>query len=180
MPTYDGSGFWPAHDGLSPDIAEFLSPREASPLRDSVIAAFTAGVVGSAIAGALLVGIYMRSGGGALLPARILCLQLLGDARIAASAPGIALSAFAWLAGGAAFGALFGVVMSRFVGRVGLMAAVGVGAVYGVLVWIVTQFVVIAYIAPLSLLLYDQQTLALSFGVYGACLGILGRARGPA
>lgn len=176
MPMRDGPGYWPAEDGLTPEILSFLSPRETPAIVDAVVAGAKAGALGSVIAAVFLVFTYSRHGGEALLPARIMALQLSGDAGFASSALGVLMSAIACLVGGAAFGAAFGVLMARLVGRLGLLAVVGVGTIYGVLVWIVTQFVVVAYLAPQALLLYDQHTLAVSFGVYGACLGLLGRA----
>lgn len=174
MSTHDGSSFWPARDGLSPDILKFLSPRETPDLNEAVIAGAKAGAPAAAMAAGLLMYAYVRQGGSALLPVRIFALQLCGDAGFAGSALGIVLSVLVSIAGGAAFGAFFGLLMSKLVGRLGLLATVGVGAVYGVLVWMITQFVVIAYLAPQALLLYNQHTLALSFAVYGACLGLLG------
>lgn len=176
MSTDEWSGFGSADSGLSPEIARFMSPRDGPELREAVVAGARAGAVAAVIAASLLIYTYARHGGSMLLPVRLVALQFTGDAAFAGGVLGIALSSFICLAGGAGFGALFGVLISLLVGRMGLLAVTAVGVVYGVLLWIVTQFVVVAYMAPQALMLYDQHLLALCYGVYGACLGLMGRA----
>lgn len=177
MHSDDGAGYWPAGRGLSPKIEQFLMPRARPPTGDAVICGMKAGAAGSLIATVMLNLISASSGGGeATMPVRILALRLLGDAYLASGALGIVAGGLACLVAGAAFGALFGLIMSKLIGRVGAFTAAGVGTIYGILLWIVIQYVVVAYAAPDLLILYDQRALVLPFGVYGVCLGLLGRS----
>ena len=180
MHSDDGAGYWPAGRGLSPKIEQFLTPRARPPTGDAVISGVKAGAAGSVIAAVGLMWVYASGGGEATMPARILALRLLGDEHLASGGLGIVTGGLACLMAGAAFGALFGLIMSRLIGRVGTLMAVGVGTIYGILLWIVIQFVVVAYAAPDLLMLYDQRALVLSFGVYGVCLGLMGRSRSTA
>jgi hypothetical protein len=176
MRADDGVGGWFKGDRLSPKIAEFVAPRPRPDVADAVTSGIKAGVVGSVMAWVLLALVYANSGGDATIPVRLIGLRLFGGAYFAGYGAGLAVGAVAWLTAGAAFGALFGVIMSRLVGRVGVLAAVGVGMTYGVLLWIVTIFVVVAYLAPELVMLYDQHALAWAYAVYGACLGLMGRS----
>lgn len=73
-------------------------------------------------------------------------------------------------------GAVFGLIVARLIGKMWVLTAAGVGAVYGLLVWIVGQYVVFAYVAPNVVMLYDQVALAQAHVVYGLCLGLFGSA----
>lgn len=176
MRAGDGAGDWFAGGGLSPDILEFLVPRKLPPIGEAAISGMKAGAVGSAVAWTLLLGVYAGSGGDGLLPAKMLAYRLWDDAGLASGPLGFALGTLLCLAGGAGFGALFGVIMARLVGCVGVFTAIGVGAIYGVLVWIVTHYVLLAFIAPDLLQIWNQETVALCAVAYGVCLGLFGDA----
>lgn len=176
MWTDGGAGHMPTGDGLSSEIERFIAPRELPPIGDAVVCGAKAGIVGSALAACLLSTFYSINGGDAILPARILAYFILGNASIAAGIVGVGLGIIICLAVGAVFGALFGVVMAKFVGKVGLFMAAGVGAIYGVLVWIVTQYVLLIYLAPGALILYDQHALLWASVAYGLSLGSFGNA----
>jgi hypothetical protein len=157
---------------LSPEVERFLMPREMPPLRVAVLSATKAGVLGSAAAICLLlVGAGARAG--VLLAAKTLALRLTGDAGLADGWAGLTLIALLCLAFGAALGALFGVAVAEIVGKVGPAMSVIVGVTYGLLIWIVGQFVILAYLAPDAFALCDQHVLLLCHVAYGAALGLL-------
>lgn len=163
--------------GLSPKVERFLMPRETPLLRAAVLSATKAGVLGSAAATfPLLIEADARAG--VLLAARTLALRLTGDPGLANGWMGLGLVALFCLAFGAALGALFGVARAKFVGKVGIAMNLVVGVTYGLLVWIVGQFVILEYLAPDAFALCDQQALMLCHLVYGAALGLLPILRG--
>lgn len=176
MRADDGEHSLSRWDGLSPEVQKFLTPRELPPMGIAVISGVKAGIVGSFLAFLLLSHAYQMSGGDIALPVRVLAFRLSGDANIAAGSLGVGICMIMILATGAGLGALFGVIMSKLIGRIGFVMAAGVGMVYGLLVWIVVQYIVLYYLAPDALMFYDQHVLMWSHVAYGACLGIFGDA----
>lgn len=125
---------------------------------------------------AVLASSYGYSGDDPLLPLQVLAYGIVANAAFAGSALGVLFAVAIVVSGSGVLGVVFGLVMARYVGRLGLLGAAGVGMTYGLLVWIVTQFVVMAIFVPSVILFYDQYALALAHAVYGICLGLFGRA----
>jgi len=159
--------------GLSPDVERFLRPRETPRLGAAVLSAIKASVIAS-LAGAVVVAYSQQNGlGEFLLAARVIALRLVGSATLVDSSLGLGVILLSGVACGIVCGALFGVVIARLIGNVGAVTAVGVGVIYGVLVWIFGQFVLIASIAPNAVILGNQHVLLAAHIVYGAILGLL-------
>ena len=167
----------PVHGRTCADPVErFVQPPEMPRLADSVMSAVRAGVVGGVVMTAVLVWSSAAYSHHPLLPLRLLVFSLSGSVTLAESVAAPVLGFVLQLIYGAALGALFGVLMARVVGKLQVFAAAGVGGIYGLLVWMVGQYVVLAYFAPHAVILYDQAFLALSHVAYGLCLGLFGSA----
>lgn len=158
---------------LSPEVERFLAPRPGRSTRDAVVSATVAGVLGAFVALAVLVILQQSGAADFLLPARMVALQFSGDAGFVDSALGLGMLLLVLLLLGAAEGAVFGLLMAKFVGRVGAGVSMGTGLTYGLLVWIVGQFVVLSSVSPNAVLLTDQTSILLAHVVYGGLLGIL-------
>jgi hypothetical protein len=152
-------------------LERFMQPAEMLPLRESVIDGLKAGAVGGMALTVLVAGAYRAAD---LMPFRILAYGITRSEPIANSGVGVAVGVLAQIAWAIALGALFGVVMAKLVGRVGTAMTVAVGIVYGQLVWILGQYVVVGFIAPQAITMNDQQLLSAAHIVYGICLGLFG------
>lgn len=154
--------------GLSPQVERFLRPRETPELRGAMIVGAHLGALGSVVG--LLV--LARSTFG-LLAAKTLLLTVSRSAGFADGSLGLALFCLMSLGAGIAGGAVFGLVVARLIGKVGSIMSLGAGVTYGLLVWIVGQFVVIAGLAPVTFAVSDQHVVLLAHVLYGAVLGLL-------
>lgn len=161
-------------DWLSPKVERFLMPRETPRLHNAVLSATVAGAVAS-LAGALVLG-YSKGGGpeDVLLASKVIGLKVVGNASIVDSSFGLAATILLSLVCGTLGGALFGVIVAKLVGKVGIVAAVGAGVTYGLLVWSVEQFVILSWLAPDAVTLANQEILVGAHVAYGAVLGVLG------
>jgi len=168
------------HSDMSPEVERFLMPRETPCLGAAVLSATMAGAVAS-LAGAVVLAYSQRSGlGESVLAAKVIALRLSGNATAVDSSPGLAAIFLVSMACGVVGGALFGVVVAKLIGKVGIVTALGVGVTYGLLVWSVGQFVVLASFVPNAVALGNQHVLITAHIVYGALLGLLsGWSREP-
>lgn len=167
-------GWDSGHGELSPEVEQFLRPRETPRLRSAVLSATMAGAVAS-LAGALVLAYWRSNGlGESMLAARVIALKATGDPTVVDSALGFVGIILIGMACGIAGGALFGVVIARLIGKVGLVTAVGVGVIYGLLLWIVSQYVLLATFVPNAVALTNEYVLMIAHICYGACLGLLG------
>ena len=110
--------------------------------------------------------------GNFVLSAKVTALKLIGSPVAVDSTPGVTVIAVACLGLGTAGGALFGLLISLFVGKAGLITALCAGLTYGVLIWCIGQFVVVASIAPNAVLLANQYVMIVAHATYGAVLGL--------
>lgn len=163
-------------DGRADAVERFAQPAETPPLKESIISGMKAGLIGGAAMALLLARSYGVQSGSPLLPVRVGVFGLTGSSLLAESALGAALGIFLQLIYAVVAGALFGVIVAKLVGKMWVFTAAAVGGTYGLLVWIVGQYVVIAYVAPNVMMLYDQVALAQAHLVYGLCLGLFGSA----
>ncbi len=169
----DSDGESMSGDELSPEVEQFLAPRPAAPLGESVLSSAVAGVVASFAALVVLLAWQQSGLGDFLLPARVTALEAVGNPSVVDSAVGLgALLLLGFVLGGAV-GALFGVVLAKFIGEVSAVVAVGVGLTYGLLVWIIGQYVVVASVSPHAVVLANQHALLVAHLTYGALLGLL-------
>jgi len=174
---YSGEYHSPARGRPCADPVErFVQPPEMPRLADSVLSAVRAGVVGAAAMTAVLVWSSAAYSHRPLLPLRLLIFSLSGSVTLAESVAAPVLGFVVQLIYAVAVAAVFGVLMARVVGKLQVFAAAGVGGIYGLLVWMVGQYVVMAYFAPHAVMLYDQAFVALSHVAYGLCLGLFGSA----
>ena len=157
-------------------VERFLQPPEMPGLAESVLSAVKAGMIGGAVMTAVLVWYYAAYSHQPLLPLRLLVMGVSGSVTLAKSVVAPALGCVLQLIYAAALGAVFGVIMATVVGKLQAFAAAGVGGIYGLLVWIVGQYVILPYFAPRAVMLYDQAFLALAHIAYGFCLGLFGSA----
>lgn len=165
---------------LSPEVERFLAPRATPPLRNAVLSATAAGVVAS-FAGFVVLACYEKSGlANSILAAKVVALKLSGSAAVANSVFAIMIILVAALACGMAGGALFGLLIAKLIGKVGISTAVFVGVSYGLVVWSVSQFVILASIAPNAVVLVNQHVVLTAHVVYGILLGLMsGWSREP-
>jgi hypothetical protein len=149
-------------------------------MSSAVVSATVGGTV-AALAALVALALFEQAGSADfVLTAKVVGLELTGDAGAVDSIFGVISIFLACLAIGAASGALFGVILSKFIGEIGPITALVVGITYGLLGWIVTQFVIIASIAPNAIALTDEHAMCLASVVYGALLGLLsGWSRHP-
>jgi|GEM_PF-1988866 len=158
------------------EIIRFLVPAETPPLSKSIDSGVKAGIIGLITMAVFLSYKYMSVGGSPILPVRLIIFRLTENSQLASSNLGFLLGILLYVMTGLAVGAMFGVIMARLVGRVGILTSIAVGAIYGLLVWMVSQFVILDYVAPGTTMLYDQQSLAAAHVIYGVCLGAFGKA----
>lgn len=145
-------------------------------LKSSIQSGAGAGLAGGVAMIIALALSYNSAGSSPFLPMQVMVHEVTGSAGFAASPLGVVSALALLLSGSAALGALFGFIVAKFVGKLGIISACGVGMIYGLLVWIISQFVVLGFLAPNVIMLYDQNALALSHAIYGICLGLLGKA----
>jgi len=145
-------------------------------LRCSVTSGAWAGLIGGVMMAAALAISYNSDVSSAFLPLQVLTFDVTGNVELSGSISGTVGTLALMLMGAVALGALFGLIVAKYVGKLSTLGSAGVGMTYGLLVWIVSQFVVLGFLAPDAIVLYDQNALALSHALYGICLGLFGRA----
>lgn len=156
-------------DHLSPAIREFLMGRPKPEMLASVLSGIRAGGIAAAAALVFLSAMYVFEGGDPLLPTKLLALKLYG----VQSHIGTPLGIVTWLSAGICFGGFFGVINATLVGRLSLPAAVGAGATYGVLLWIVVVFIMVGNLWPGALILYAHQLMLWASILYGGLIGFI-------
>lgn len=149
-------------------LERFVRPAEILPLGRSAVAGAKAGAFGG------MIMLFLLAEHGSLLPFRVVAYALSGDSGFADSAAGLVVSAAAYMVWSTGLGAVYGLVIARLIGRVGVLTAALCGAVFGLLAWIISQYVLIGYAAPDLVDVNDQSLLAGVHLVYGLCLGFLG------
>ena len=149
-------------------IERFMRPAETLPLGPNAAAGAKAGAFG----GVVMLFLMLRHG--SLLPLRIAAFAMSGDVGFAESTVGLAVSVAAYMVWSIGLGAAYGLLMARLIGRVGVLLAACCGVVFGLLTWIISQYVLIGYAAPNLVNVNDQPLLAGAHLVYGLCLGFLG------
>lgn len=162
--------------GETSAIERFLAPAEKPQLIYSITSGVKAGFVGGLVMAAILSWSYVSIGGSAALPASTLVYSLTHNAAFAESASGIAFGLIMHMITAMGAGGIFGFIMAEFIGKMNVAGAMAVGGIYGLLVWILGQYVVLNLTSSFTLQLFNQSTLALSHLVYGLCLGLFGSA----
>lgn len=162
--------------GYADAVDQVFGPVELPDPKLSVVSGLKAGVIGGIVMTLTLLAAYNSAGSSPFLPMQVLMLNATGNAALAGSVLGFLLAVLTVLTGTAALGGLFGLLVAKFIGKLSVFGSVGVGMTYGLLIWIVSQYVILGFIAPNAIVLYDQNALALSHAVYGVCLGLFGRA----
>ncbi len=158
-------------DHLSPKIAEFLMGRPKPEMLASVFSGMRAGGIAAVVGLIFLSAMYALEGGDPLLGVRVLALKLYG----LQSNVGVPLGIATWLGAGVGFGGLFGVINATLIGRLSLPGAIGVGATYGVLLWIVVVFIAVSFLWPGALILYAHRAVIWASILYGGLVGFISR-----
>ena len=156
-------------DHLSPKIAEFLMGRPRPELLASVLSGVRAGGFAAVAAVIFLSVMYAFEGGDPLLPVKLLALKLYGVQSHIGAPLGIAT----WIGAGIGFGGLFGVINATLIGRLSLPAAIGAGATYCVLLWIVVVFILVSFLWPGALMLYAHRVVLWAAILYGGLIGFI-------
>lgn len=156
------------NDNSRRSIERFIRPAETLPVGKTARAGAKAGVFGG------VVMLILLAGYGSLIPFRITAYVITGSASFADSAAGTVLAGAAFLIWSIGLGAVYGLIIARFIGRVGILTAACCGAVFGLLAWMVSQYVVIGCAAPNLATVNNQPLLAGVHLVFGLCLGFLG------
>ena len=166
----------PGFEARSEAVERFLRRPDMPPLLQSVIGGAAAGIVGGVLMTIVLMWSYVSSSQDPLLPLRLAVLNVVGSVALASGLAGPVVGLMLNVVYGLAAGIAFGVVMATSIGKLHVLAAAGVGAIYGLLVWIVCCYVIVPYAAPRIMIVYEPAYLALAHVIYGICLGLFGSA----
>jgi hypothetical protein len=135
-------------------------------------------VAGAAMALVMMI-IYAALDLGFWLPMKITAISILGPAALTGGVVAVIVGIIVHLVVSGILGAIFGALLAGLVGRADVGTAVVAGILYGLIVWIVAQFIVLPVTFPLIAAAFVPWVYGLSHAVYGLVLGVLpGRYRG--
>lgn len=159
------------HFSANASINESQIDADLPDLRSSVISGMKSGVIGGLLMAVFLLLIPADKNGHGLLPTQVL-INVSGKTSALISVSAVILHfVFSVI-----FGAIFGLIMAKIIGRVGVFTALIAGGTYGLWIWIFSQYVIFPAIMPEIPNLFDHQSLAVAYLIFGSSLALFGTA----
>jgi hypothetical protein len=141
-------------------------------IRAAAVSALWAGVVAGLTMILAAMILYGMLGLGFWFPLKLIAMPILGIRSVFGGAGAVIIGLVLHVAVSMAVAVVFAVLLVSVLGRVGPWAGATIGAAYGLLVWLLAQYVVLPATYPLIAIGFVPWVFGFAHAVYGVVLGL--------